>query len=82
MAKIVRDDFEFRAGRVNSEMQYSAHYIVESEGVEQGLGVHILPHGVDNPKSLPQFSEQEETQIFNFIKNVVYPKVKEHEGVT
>ncbi len=75
MAKIVRDDFEFKVQRASHEftgepvMQYSAHYTVESEGVEQKRGMSL------------EFSPQEETQIFNFIKNVVFPKVKEHEEI-
>ena len=65
--KIVKDDWEFKVERVNGEMLYSAHYTVESEGIEQKRGMPV------------EFSPQEETQIKNFIMNVVRPKVEEHE---
>ena len=65
--KIVKDDWEFKVEQVNGEMLYSAHYEVESEGVSQKRGTSI------------EFSPQEETQIRNFIMNVVRPKVEEKE---
>ena len=69
MARIVKDDWEFKAEKIGGEMFYSAHYTVESEGIEQRRGVSV------------EFSAQEETQIFNFLKNKVYPKINEHEGL-
>lgn len=69
MAKIVKDDWEFKAEKIDNEMHYSAHYTVESEGIEQKRGMPI------------EFSPTEETQIFNFLKNKVRPKINEHEGL-
>ncbi|KKN74741.1 hypothetical protein LCGC14_0387830 [marine sediment metagenome] len=66
--KIVKDDWEFKVERVNGEMLYSAHYEVKSEGVSQRRGTPI------------EFTPQEETQISNFIMNVVRPKVEEAES--
>ena len=68
MAKIVKDDWEFKVERVDGEMRYSAHYSVESEGVEQRKGMPI------------EFSTQEEAQIKGFIMNVVRSKVEAHES--
>lgn len=68
MAKIVKDDWLFQVEREDGEMLYSAHYTVESDGVEQRRGMPIV------------FSLQEENQIRNFITNVVRPKVEEHEN--
>ncbi len=68
MAKIVKDDWEFKIERVNGEMLYSAHYEVESEGVSQRRGMSI------------EFPSQEETQIANFIMGIVRPKVEAKEG--
>ena len=70
MARIVKDDFEFKVERVEGEMQYSAHYEVEPEGVSQKRGMPI------------EFSPQEENQIKNFIMNVVRPKVEARENGT
>jgi len=68
MAKIVKDDWEFKVEHRGGEMVCSAHYTVESEGVEQRRGMPV------------KFSQQEETQILNFVNNVVRPKVEAHES--
>lgn len=87
MAKIVRDDFAFIVQWAFDEeagetiVSYSTRYTVESEGVVESRTTPVLAHDAENENGLPQFSSQQETQIFNFIKNVVFPKVKEHEGV-
>lgn len=67
--KVVKGDFEFKVEWVDGEMLYSAHYVVESEGVVQKRGMPV------------EFSPQEKTQVLNFVSNVVFPKVKEHEGI-
>jgi len=67
MAKVVKDNWEFKVERIDNVMRYSAHYTVTSEGVEQSKGMPI------------EFSPQEKTQISNFIMNVVRPKVEVHE---
>ena len=66
--KIVKDDWEFKIERVDSEMLYSAHYSVVSEGVEQNRGMPI------------EFNTQEEAKLKKFIKDVVRTKVEEHES--
>ena len=68
MAKIIKDDWEFRIQKINGEMFYSAKYAVSSEGVEQSREMDI------------EFSPQEETKIRNFIMNVVRPKIEEKES--
>ena len=68
MAKIVKDNWEFKIEQIDGEMLYSAHYEVESEGVSQKRGM------------LVGFSPQEETQIRNFIMSVVRPKVEAQEA--
>ncbi len=70
MAKIVKDDFAFKIERINGEILYSGHYIVESEGVEEKRGIPT------------DFSSQEKARILNFIKNVVLPKAMEQEGIS
>ena len=80
MAKIVKDDWEFKVERIDGKVQYSAHYTVVSEGVREKRGVPILAHNEANPKNLPQFIGQEQTQIFNFMKDRVRPKIIAYEN--
>lgn len=81
MAKIVKDDWEFKVERVAGEMQYSAHYQVSTEyGDLPPKGCPILSHNADNPSELPQFSQQEEIQILNFIMGKIRPKVEAYEA--
>ena len=68
MVKIVKDDWEFKVARIGGKIFYSAHYAVSSEGVEQDRDMIV------------EFSAQEETQIANFIMNIVRPKVEAKEG--
>lgn len=66
--KIVKDDWEFKVESKGGKLEYSAHYAVESEGVSQKRGTSIWGEN------------SEETQISNFIMNVVRPKVEAHEN--
>lgn len=82
MAKIVKDDWEFKIERREDEIQYSAKYSTACEhGDLRPRGVILLSHNEDNPKGLPQFTEQEEAQILNFLTRVVRPKVEAYEQV-
>jgi len=81
MAKIVKDDWEFKVERIDGKVQYSAHYTVESEGVKENRGVPILAYDEANPKNLPQFIKPEQTQMFNFLKDRVKPKIIAYENI-
>lgn len=52
------------------EITTSAHYGIASEGVEMRRGMELV------------LSTTEKTQIKNFAKNVVLPKIKAHEEIT
>ena len=66
--KIVKDDWEFKVASVSGELQYSAHYTVESEGIEQRRGMPI------------KLSALQETPIVAIIKNIVRPQVEANEA--
>ena len=51
------------------EITVSAHYGIGSEGVEGRRGIELT------------LSATEQTLVKNFAKNVVLPKIKEHEGI-
>jgi len=51
------------------DIEVSAHYGIVSEGVEQRRGMEL------------ELSSTEISQIKNFAKDVVLPKIKEHEGI-
>lgn len=53
----------------DGEISVSAHYGIGSEGIEGRRGMEL------------ELSAAETTQIKNFTKNVVLPKVKGHEGI-
>ena len=51
------------------EITCSAHYGVEAEGIGTRRGMELV------------LSSTQKTQIKNFAKNVVLPKIKEHEEI-
>ncbi len=61
--KIVKDDWEFKVESKGGELVCSAHYSVESEGVEQNRGMEV------------KLSPAQKNQIKTFVNNVVRPKV-------
>lgn len=67
--KLVKENWEFKIEMVNGEMICSAHYTVNTEYGD------LPPRGMNI-----EFSTQEETQIKNFIMNVVRPKVEANES--
>ena len=66
--KIVKEDWDFKVSYFGGEAHYFARYIVEAEGVTQSRDLPIT------------LTQQEETQIKNFIMDVVRPKVEAHES--
>jgi len=71
--KAIANPFElivkFQYNGVNVEVDLSAHYGVTSEGVTDRRGVPI------------ELTPTNKTAIKNFVKNVVIPQIKTHEGV-